>query len=293
MKCADRTMPLLRLGLFFLACGALVSAVLLGSADADVARFPSSGGAESMTYPGTRPDRARVLQLNGVPVSFRTQTVAAPLEDVLGHYESLCIGGGAGLAERLSMQSHRGKDGGHVACLDMGDGPRNLRSLAGRFVRFSQTGDLTELGGLRYARARRVSSTSGDQTFVLTVWADSAFPIFRMLAVDGADAAGKDIEAVPRPRSAQRLLSAWEVGSPSGFVVYRVLHESAAALESFYRNQLSAKGWTVIERHPSESFVIDGIRTISAERANRTVTVLAHSSDATGTVVSVLISQAS
>ncbi len=293
MKCADRTMPLLRLGLFFLAFGALVSAVLLRSADADVAGFLSSGGAETMSYPGTPPDVARVLQLNGVQVSFRTQTVAASLEDVLGHYESLCIGGGAGLLERLSMQSQRGEDGGHVACLDMGDAPRNLRSLAGRFVRFSQTGDLTELGGLRYARARRVSGTSGDQTFVLTVWADSAFPVFRMLAVDGADAAGKDIEAVPRPRSSQRLLSAWEVGSPSGFVVYRVLHESAAALESFYRNQLSANGWTIIERHPSESFVIDGIRTISAERANRTVTVLAHSSDASATVVSILISQPS
>ena len=290
MKSADRKMPLL---LFFLALGALVSAVLLRSADADVARFPSSGGAGTMSYPGTAPEVARVLQLNGVQVSFRTQTIAASLEDVLGHYESLCIGGGAGLVERLSMQSLRGKDVGHVACLDMGDAPRDLRSLAGRFVRFSQSGDLTELGGLRYARARRVSGTSGDQTFVLTVWADSAFPVFRLLAVDGGDAAGKDIETVPRPRNSQRLLSAWEVGSPSGFVVYRVLHESAAALESFYRNRLSANGWTIIERHRAESFAIDGIRTISAERANRTVTVLADSGDASATVVSILVSQAS
>ena len=264
MKYVNEIMPLLRLGLFLLVLGAVVSAVLLRSAHADVAQFFAGRGAEAMRYPGAPPEAVRVLQLNGVHVSFRTQTIAASLGDVLRHYESLCNVRGAGLIERLSMQSVRGKDVGHVACLDMGDAPRSLSSLVDRFVRFSEAGDLAELGGLRYVRARRVTDMSGEYTFVLTVWADSAFELFRILPIDGADAGGGDIVAVPRPRRSQRLLSASELGSPSGFVVYRVPHQSAAALHSFYRNELSANGWTIVERHPSESMAIDDIRTISA-----------------------------
>lgn len=293
MKYVDRIMPLLRLGLFLLVLGAVGSALLLRPAHADVARFFEGRGAETMTYPGAPPEAVRVLQLNGVHVSFRTQTIAASLDEVLRHYESLCTGRGAWLVERLSMQLVRGKDVGHVACLDMGDAPRSLSSLADRFVRFSESGDLAELGGLRYMRARRLSDMPGEHTFILTVWADSAFDLFRMLPIDGADSGGGDIVDVPRPRRSQRLLSAWEAGAPSGFVVYRVPHESAAALESFYRNELSENGWTIIERHPSESISIDDIRTISAERGNRTVTVFARPSDRSASVLSILISEPS
>ncbi|MDH3729320.1 MAG: hypothetical protein OER77_17455 [Myxococcales bacterium] len=293
MKHVNRIKPVFQLGLFLLILVVLASAVLLRSAHADFARFFWGVGAETMSYPDATSEPARVLQLNGVRVSFRTQTIAASLDDVLLHYESLCTGRNAGLAEQLSMQSGRSKDAGHVACLDMGNAPRDLGSLVDRFLRFTETGDLGALGALRYMRARRVPGMPGDQTFVLTVWADSAFNLFRMLPTDGADAGGSDVEAVPRPRGSQRVLSAWEAGSPSGFVVYRVPHESAAELESFYRSELSANGWTIIERHPFESIVIDDIRTISAARGNRTVTVLAHSSEASATVLSILISEPS
>ncbi|MBT8469947.1 MAG: hypothetical protein KJN97_14480, partial [Deltaproteobacteria bacterium] len=228
-----------------------------------------------------------------VSVSFRTQTIAAPLEEVLLHYGSLCTGPNAGLAERLSTQSFRSKDAGHVACLDMGDAPRDLGSLADRFLRFSETGDLGALGAFRYVHARRVSGMAGNYTFLLTVWADSAFNVFRMLPTDGADAGGRAVVAVPRPRRSQRVLSAWEVGSPSGFVVYRVPDESAADLVSFYRSELSANGWTIIERHPSESIAIDDVRMISAELGQRMVTVLARSAEAAATVLSILISEPS
>ncbi len=293
MNYVDRVKPVFRLGLFLLVLVVLASAVLLRSAHADVARFLWGAGAETMSYPNAPSEPARVLQLNGVRISFRTQTIAASLEEVLLHYESLCTGRNAGFAERLSMQSVHSKDAGHVACIDMGDAPRDLGSLADRFLRFSETGDLGALGALRYVRARRVPGMPGDQTFVLTVWADSTFDLFRMLPTDGADAGGSDVEAIARPRGSQRLLSAWEAGSPSGFVVYRVPDKSAAELESFYRSGLSANGWTIIERHPSESIVIDDVRMISAERGNRTVMVLAGSTEASASVLSILISEPS
>lgn len=290
MKYVDRIIPLFRLGLFLLALAVLALAVLLGSARAELAGLL---GAETMSYPGAAPEPARLLRLNGVPVSFRTQIIAASLDEVLLHYQSLCAGRHAGLAEWLSIQSVRSKDAGHVACLDMGDASRDLESLADRFVRFTQTGDMGALGGLRYMRARRVLDTPGDQTLVLTVWADSPFNLFQMLPADGADAGGSDVPAVPRPRSSQRLLSAWEAGSPSGFVVYRVPAESAANLISFYRNELPTSGWTIIERHLSESITIDDVRMVSAERGKRMVTVLARSTEASDTLLSILISEPS
>ncbi|MBT8470838.1 MAG: hypothetical protein HKN10_01625 [Myxococcales bacterium] len=246
-----------------------------------------------MSYPGAPPEPARLLRLNGGLFSFRTQTVEASLDEVVLHYQLLCSGRHAGLFERLSTQSARGKDAGHVVCLDMGDAPRDLRSLANGFVRFSETGDIGALGGLRYMRARRVSGAPVEQTLVLTVWADSPFNLFQMLPADDADAGGSDVPAVPRPRSSQRLLSAWEAGSPSGFVVYRVPNQSGADLVSFYRDELSASGWTIIERHPSESIAIDDVRMISAERGKRMVTVLTRSTDASDTVLSILISEPS
>jgi hypothetical protein len=88
-------------------------------------------------------------------------------------------------------------------------------------------------------------------------------------------------------------LSAWEADSPSGFVVYRVPDESEADLVSFYRNELSASGWTIIERHPSESVAVDDVRMITAERGKRMVTVLAHSAETSATVLSILTSDPS
>lgn len=293
VKFADRIAPFLRLGLFLTVAAVLASALLLRSVHADMAEVHWGAGAKAMDYPGAAPEAPRELQLNGARVSFRTQTIDAPLEEVLAHYESLCAGEDGGLAEQLSVQAVRSDDGGYVACVDLGDGPRDLRSLAARLVRFSESGDLAELGALRYARVRRVSGASGDETFLLTLWAESGLNLFQMLPAAGADGGGNDLVGVPRPPNSQRILSASEPGQPSGVVVYRVLDRSAAEVESFYRSELAKQGWTIIERHPSESISIDGVQMISAEQENRMVTVLSRLGEASETLVSILSSEPS
>jgi hypothetical protein len=275
--------PLLRLVFFLTATGALVSAFLLRSVQAEVAEVFWGVSAEIMQYPGAPQEEVRELLLNGVRVSFRTQTVDAPLAEVLAHYETLCDGSDA----------RHNKAAGYVACVDMGDAPRDLRSLVERFARFSQTGDLRQLGELRYVHARRLASATGEQTFVFTMWADSDFNLHRMLPGASGDAAGRDFDGVPRPPGSQRVLSAWEAQQPSGVVVYRVASKSAAELESFYRIELSKNGWAVIERNPSESIEIDEIHMISAEQGNRSVTVLSHPGEASQTVLTILVSEPS
>ena len=278
--------PALRLWSFLATVCVLASAFLLRSVRADVGEVLWGVGAEVMRYPDTPHEPLRQLQLNGVRVSFRTRTVDAPVADVLAHYEALC-------GTTIAMQTARDDSDGYVACLDMGDTPQDLSMLANRLLRFSETGDLQEVGDLRYVRARRVMSSSGDKTFLLTMWADSAVNLYRMLPHAGADAAGRDLDGVPRPPGSQRILSAWEARQPSSVVIYRVVAESAEELESFYRSELPRNGWTIIERNPSESMQIDGIHMISARKDNRLVTVLSHPGETSHTVLTILGSEPS
>ncbi len=293
MKFVDRFLPFLRLGLLLAAVAALASLFVLRSVRADVTELLWGVGTEVMKYPGAALEATRSLQLNGVYISFRTETIDAPLKDVLAHYESLCVGEDAGLIARLSMQTAHNDEAGYVACLELGDASRDLRSLSNRLLQFSETGDLAQLGALRYVRARRVSDDAQDKTFVLTVWADSAFNLRQMLPVAGADGGGSDLAGVPRPPGSQRVLSAWEPWQPSGVFVYRVADQSAAALASFYRTELPKNGWTIIEQRPSESISIDGIHMVSAEQGNRMVTVLSHPGEASQTLLSILSSEPS
>lgn len=276
----------LRVGSFLAIVCVLATALLLRSARADVTEVLWGVGSQIMAFPGAHIEGVRQLQLNGVHLSFRTQTVEASLADVLDHYEAAC-------GTTIATQTARNDHAGYVACLDMGDTPLDLGALVKRFVSFSETGDLQEVGAPRYILARRVVSRSGDKVFLLTMWADSTFDLYRMLPRTGADAAGRDLIGVPRPPGSQRILSAWEARQPSGVLVYRVAAASAEELESFYRTELPRTGWTIIERNPSESVRVDGTRMLSAERDSRLVTVLCRSDDASPAVLTILASESS
>ena len=82
-------------------------------------------------------------------------------------------------------------------------------------------------------------------------------------------------------------------GKTSGVLVYRVVGTSAKALESFYRTELPRRGWTIIERDPSESIQIDSIRMLSAEKDNRLVTVLSDPGEPSQTILTILASEPS
>ena len=278
--------PFLRLGVFLSAVCVLAVAVLLRSARADANEALWAVGSQIAGFPGAAHEEVRQLQLNGVRVSFRTQTVDASLAEVLAQYEATC-------GTAIATQSARNDSAGYVACVDMGDAPQDLGALAKRFLRFAETGDLREIGEPRYILARRVASGAKDKTFLLTMWAESGFNLYQMLPHDGADAAGRDLVGIPRPSGSQRILSAWEERQPSGVLVYRVVGRSAKALESFYRTELPRRGWTIIERNPSESIQIDSIRMLSAEKDNRLVTVLSDPGEASQTILTILASEPS
>jgi hypothetical protein len=273
-----------RLGLFVAVVCATAGAFVLRSAHADVTEALWVVGSQLMAFPGEPDDSVRRLQLNGAWLSFQTRTVDASVADVLDHYEAAC-------ESALATQTGRSDDAGYVACLDVDDAPEGLGPLVDRFVRFSETGDLRELGALRYALARNIGRRSANQAFLLTMWSDSELNLYRMMPREGADAAGHDLVGVPRPAGSYRILSAWEERQPSGVLVYRVSAMSPAELEIFYRVALPRSGWTLIERHDSESVQVDGAHMLSAEKDNRLVTVLSHHGEASETILTILASE--
>jgi len=301
----------LRLGVYLLAVSSLSVFMCLRAVHADVEQLLWDSGASLMQHPDAAIGLNRRVELNGAPISFRTQAVDASLASVLDHYESFCESRDAHLDEELSNRLHehaaaprtrsklgavttttaRNADSGYVACLDLGSDPRDLVALVGGFVRFAATGNLREAGILRYVFARRVSSESGIKTFLLTMSAESELNLYKIVPDGDSDAAGRDLDGLPRPLSSQRLLSAWELDEPSGLVLYRVSATTTEQIESFYRNELSRLGWRILERHPGESMEIDGLRMLSAERDDRVVTILSRPGERQQVLVTILAAE--
>lgn len=290
LRACTQVAPLLRLGSFLGFVAVSIAVLFLQSIYVRADEGFRTAGSQVMEYPAEPAGPARALVLNGVQLAFRTQVVSAPMTEVLEHYESICLNRSAGFAIPLSVQSARSAEGGYVACLDTGQASADLRSLAKRFIHFSRSGDLNALGGLRYAQARRVSG--GGATFLFTMWADSSLDLFRMLSVQEGDAEGSDPVGVPRPPSSQRLLSSWEEERPSRVFVYRSPQTAEFHVEAFYRNELLSKGWRLHERHPSESLDINGTKIVSAERDQRTITVLSSPGDAAENIITILTTEA-
>ena len=264
-------------------------------------------GSSLMTYPGSEHAPARRLHLNGTRVHFRAHTVNAPLETVLAHYESLCDRGDGELSERLSGLGRALEAGrvhedllrslstlasqdrrrGYVACLDLGRGRLTLDDLASRLVRFSQYGDLSEVGDVRYVYAHAAEGQAA-QTFVLSVWTSGAFNLYELLPPAGRDAAGGDLRDVPRPPSSRRILNAVEEDSPSAVVVYLVEASTPSTVEAFYREALQSHGWHEIA-HESATHRSAGRGSLVAfQRAGEIVAVNAHSAKTNQIVVTIL-----
>jgi hypothetical protein len=241
----------------------------------------SSQDAETlMAYPSAPHARVRRLSLNGVKIAFRTQTVAGSPHAVLAYYRRLC---GTEGAEPSPVA-------GHVACVDLG-GIDGIGALARRFGRFAETGNLAEIGTLRYAHGHRVASHDGDKTFLFTMWTDSDFDVASLLPSEAADAAGYDPTGVPRLGGSRRILSASEADAPSGAFVYLVRSQSPDEVASFYRQALPERGWNLITRGVSESIVIDGVHMVSAERNSGVATLLSYAGENDHAILIVLTSE--
>jgi hypothetical protein len=178
----------------------------------------------------------RTITINGADVTLRSTTVAGPLAGALDAAQARCNG-----ADALIDPSLREDDGevGYVACFDRaaGLGPIDFYRAARRFL---DDGDLSGLGAFHYTYARATATG----THLIEARFDGLH-LAAMFPASG-DAPGDDIDGLPRPQHARRLLSA---ASPAGddyhIVVYRIPDAALEATATAYRAAMSAAGWDV------------------------------------------------
>jgi len=198
------------------------------------------------------------LRLNGEVLHLFVETVDLSMAVVLARAEAACragtvaaegvgsAGGGGvvsrgGLRQPLSswpLLRHQTPRYGLVACVlsTEPDGPDDHIT---RLRRFGETGDLAALGQFRYVYARRLGS---DRVLRLVVYNPGHFRMRRLVPEEGKDAVGEDLDGVPRPQDAVRLLTARIENSDHELVVYRAAGPAPRMLDR-YSLRLTTQGW--------------------------------------------------
>jgi hypothetical protein len=248
MKTSKRKSPRARYGLFrvaLLLLGSLVLVFVLSFrstiARADDAIMDLGRHLVALSENGIG-NGERGLLINGQSLGFRVFTVEQEMQSTLDFYESWCHGNAGdfpGQAANLALldssdaappeaQSRSWKDlvlrtsdekMGVVACLKHGLVNPTSEELSDKLLRFLQTGNLRDLGQFHYAAV--------------------------MFPAEG-DAPGFDLNAMSRPPSGRRMLSAGEYGHDAALTVYVDCEEDMGTLGRYYAIDFVKNGWRVL-----------------------------------------------
>jgi len=269
---------LLRSAVAFSTIALLGFALCLRSAEARVGEALLGFGDELSRWSAARPQSApRAMTINGLELRLMTLTTQLSVAGALDHVQQTCRGGllAPALAGKLEASVLDGvfRQGterqGVLACLDTG-GALEVAELAERLSSVQESGNLNDLGKLRYVLARR----SGAVTTLLVLWTEGDARLFDLFPKVG-DAPGHELRDWPRPPGVRRLLSAAEHGQPYGMTLHDAGPESARALEAWYEAALTKAGWGVTRTQ-------GGLR---ARRGERSVLLQVQTSSSGKTVI--------
>lgn len=294
---------LLRLGAFvvFVSCATAVWS--LRAASAHVREGMLSLGREMMQYAdGSSMGRTRTLQINGASLDFASGSTRDGLSTVLDFYRDRCATRD-GISRQLSdmegtlpptgpaatpsarpLSTFRVDDGarGYVACFDVGQRQLSPNELVRRLQAFVASGDLSELGHLRYLYAERLGS---GRTRFVGFWSDGEVNVVHMFPTTG-DAPGEDPENIPRPNGMRRMLSAREIEHPYSMSIFSGT-DGSDVVESHFRTEMPHHGWHLIPpRGPDAEAHTRHMLTF--ERGNATATIVVTSGHGNQTAVTVL-----
>jgi hypothetical protein len=298
----ERALRLVRASAFLL----LVSASVLGAwgyrVHAQLTERMIDAGSVMLRYEDPeRQDTRRTLIFNGQRIYLSSGMTRHSLSRVLDYYERHCLEHDGGLGEELDASATsypevrlnrdlldpviRGDRGDHgvVACLYMEerDGARGFME---RYGRYQESGDISEVGDMRYVYAEEASDGG---THFVALWTDGSFVLDSMLPREG-DAPGEDPSDLSRPQKVRRFVSFEEAGAPQRMTVYRADDDGPTEhqLERFYREDLSRRGWHLLDPRLSDD--APARRLFAAERGERMVTFIIDS-DERGRAVATLL----
>jgi hypothetical protein len=136
------------------------------------------------------------------------------------------------------------KGDGMVMCFTSEHGPRDFFAAV---EKFEKTGDLSELGDVRYAHASphkvKAKNASQSATMVQTMWTQGNFNIKSLIGPeDGSDSLGSDFVTLPRPLESTRRFTADAVGTPYAARIYETSAAPGAVLAD-YDKRMFDKNW--------------------------------------------------
>jgi hypothetical protein len=234
------------------------------------------------------------LKLNGASFFMSNATVEASVSEVLDRFAAKCIAkngqigrawadeatkagrtlsGLSGVDEASGILEgilRKEVDGaGYVVCFEAPDGSSLTPSeLVERVTRFTQTGDIADVGHMRYVRVTRAQSHA-DRSFFVAVWTEGALPIYEMFPEHG-DAPGRDPIGIARPRDARRILSSEQAGREVLVTMYQSGVATRAELQRFYTSMLQERGYTLLDARDAMS---ERLIVAKNERADQMITV--------------------
>lgn len=221
------------------------------------------------------------LNINGSRFLLSTGSAEASVDEVLNDFHAKCNLRNGQLhdqwaevaAARGVEVSHynynslldgvfRGTDGrrGVLACLETGPARLSPELLLERGRRAIQTGDLSQLGGLRYVFVTPGSSPS--LSVFVALWSEGPVNIRTMFPSQG-DAPGEDPEGVPRPAPTARVIATQPKGHAASLHVYTSSTLHRDELRAFYAKELPKAGFTLYSDKPELLVAVAGRRTLT------------------------------
>lgn len=140
---------------------------------------------------------------------------------------------------RFGTIRHESEEQGQISCLAQPKHHRGFMAVMEAAKEFLESGDLSRLGDMRYATARKLDN---GETQVIAIWSEGKFPIYSLFPEEG-DAPGSDMPNVPRPPGGTRRFSAAAEGQSFGMRIYSSERPPQEVLD-FYEGELPKGGWS-------------------------------------------------
>jgi hypothetical protein len=245
----------LRVTLYVAFVSALLGGIAVHRAAAELSERGASLGRGLQQFADLT-GRTTRLSFNGAAFSVSTKVIDAPVKGALERFVAHCnsdthelagdfereLGPSLGMtqsfAQRLLVMRDVLDNGAATAVCLGGLGEGGLSGLTERFKSFASSGDVSELGQLRYAYMHG----AGNRTHVILVSGQGPLHLGELFPSDGRDVPGPEVVPGVRPANSSRVLAAAAAGTPHIMNAYLVKATADAAI-SDYGGKLEAAGY--------------------------------------------------
>jgi hypothetical protein len=200
------------------------------------------------------------VTLNGETLYVASAVSEQTMGQVLDRFEASCRERSGGLAEqydnlpspvqarlkaeapaawemRLGIIREVRADEGSILCIERREG-HGLKDAIGRYKAFARSGDLYDLGNLRYVHVR---PTDNGKVHVLSTLTEGRFNLYNVVGKGIAEPAGIDPPEAPRPPGSKRVMSAQLEGMYGAYMF--ASPQQTPEILAFYDGDLPARGW--------------------------------------------------